>query len=345
MTQKLAVTGMGMISAVGHNAQQTCASLRAGITRLTELEGIVDRYSEPVIISQIQSLGSIDQPAERTKQVTIRTFTEVLSSISTQDINRRRTTLSVLLKEEERPGNLFQMDGLLESIVSDTGLPPSTSVTLYPHGNAAGMKALADAQRRIKHDPQAIEFIWGIDSLLAIQTLAYLERSERLKAPSCPRGVIPGEASVCLVLQGEETAISRGLKTYCRIEGIGTAVESAPVGSESPCLGEGLTNAIYAALEAARWQKDDVERVYCDLNGEVYRAHEWMLALCRTLSDQEVTHPAECIGDVGAAFSPLLIGMAAIALDRGYTKRDKILVFCSSDFGNRGSACVAGIQK
>jgi len=345
MPQKLAVTGMSMISPVGYNAQQTCASLRAGITRFTELEGIVDRYGEPVIVSQIECFGPLDQSAERTKQIAIRTCTEAISTISKQDINRREINLSVLLKDKERPGNLFEMDGLLESIVSKMGLSPSTTVQLYPHGNASGMKALSDAKRRIKHNPQTIELIWGIDSLLDIQTLGYLERSERLKSPSSPRGVTPGEASVCLVLQAEEMVISTASKMYCAIEGISTAIESAPVSSEAPCVGEGLTIAIYEALEMAKWHKDNVDQVYCDSNGEVYRAHEWMLALCRTLSDPVVTHPADCIGDVGAAFSPLLIGMAAIALDRGYAKSDKILVFCSSDFGARGSACIARIRE
>lgn len=343
MPQKLAVTGMSMISSVGYNAQQTCASLRAGITRFAEMEGIVDRYGEPVIVSPIECFGH--QPAERTKQIAIRTFTEAISTISKQDINRREINLSVLLNDKERPGNLFEMDGLLESIVSEMGLSPSTTVQLYPYGNASGMKALSDAKQRIKHNPQIIEFIWGIDSLLDIQTLGYLEKSERLKSPSSPRGVIPGEASVCLVLQAEKMAISTASKIYCAIEGIGTAIESAPVSSEAPCVGDGLTIAIYKALEMAKWHKDDVDQVYCDSNGEVYRAHEWMLALCRTLSDPVVTHPADCIGDVGAAFSPLLIGMAAIALDRGYAKSDKILVFCSSDFGARGSACIARIRE
>ena len=135
-------------------------------------------------------------------------------------------------------------------------------------------------------------------------------------------------------------------KIYCHVVGIGVATESITVHNEDePCLGEGLTKAIYAGLEQSGWHKEEVTQVYCDMNGETYRAHEWMLALCRTLDDPKVTHPADCIGDVGAASAPLLIGMAAVALQRGYAKADKIFVFCSSDFGMRGSVCLSTVDK
>src|SRR5262249_14094086 len=117
--------------------------------------------------------------------------------------------------------------------------------------------------------------------------------------------------------------------------------EPSPVGADSPCLGEGLTDAMQGALSTAGWTPADVKRVYADLNGEEYRAHEWVLARCRTLSEVEVIHPADCIGDVGAASAPLLIGLASLTMHRGRAGVQKALVFCSSDFGTRGCACLA----
>ena len=348
MALSLAITGISMVTPVGYNAAQACSALRAGISQFNELETVVSCHGEPVIVSQIQDFGSIKQSRlERTKQIGMATCQEAMDSFAGQNIYRRAINLSVLVNEKERPGNLLQLDPkLVREIILDAGFPSSTTIQFYPNGHAAGMKALQDAQQRLTHDPSAIEFIWGIDSLLAVKTLAYLEKMERLKGPDYPRGVIPGEASVCLVLQAEKMARLHPSKIYCHVVGIGVATESITVHNEDePCLGEGLTKAIYAGLEQSGWHKEEVTQVYCDMNGETYRAHEWMLALCRTLDDPKVTHPADCIGDVGAASAPLLIGMAAVALQRGYAKADKIFVFCSSDFGMRGSVCLSTVDK
>ncbi|MDY6994024.1 MAG: hypothetical protein SVR94_15665, partial [Pseudomonadota bacterium] len=306
MRSSLAVTGLGMVTPVGYNTAQACAALRAGIVQFEEFKGIVNCYGEPVIVSQIQGLGSIKRSRlERTQRIGVATCQEALKSLSGQNVYRCPFHLSVLVNESERPGNLLQLDDkLVQRIILEAGLPSSTHIRFYPYGHAAGMKALQDAQRRMAYDPSTIEFIWGLDSLLAVKTLAYLEKMERLKGPEHPRGVIPGEASVCLVLQAENQA----QRSMCQVVGVGVATEEVTVHSEDePCLGAGLTTAIYAGLEQAGWSKEEVTQVYCDLNGEVYRAHEWMLALCRTLDDPQVTHPADCIGDVGAASAPLLI--------------------------------------
>jgi 3-oxoacyl-[acyl-carrier-protein] synthase-1 len=343
MASSLAITGISMVTPVGYNTAQTCAALRAGIVQFEEFEGIVSCCGEPIVVSQIQNFGSIKQSRlERTKRIGIATCQEALTSLAGQNVYRRPFHLSVLVNESERPGNLLQLDDkLVREIILEAGFPSSTPIQFYPYGNAAGMKALQDAQQRMEYDPSTIEFIWGIDSLLAMKTLAYLEKMERLKGPEQPRGIIPGEASVGLVLQAESMLRSSTSKA-CRIVGVGVATEKVTVHSEDePCLGEGLTTAIYTGLEQSGWSKEEVTQVYCDMNGEVYRAHEWMLALCRTLDDPQVTHPADCIGDVGAASAPLLIGMASVALNRGYAKADKIFTFCSSDFGTRGSVCLA----
>ena len=327
-----------MISPVGLSAPQTCAALRAGITRFEELEGVIDRFGEPVIASTIPPFTQNAIPTAHSSDVAIRACSEALSALPREELARRPLIVSILTKEKDRPGNHFDTQGLPDSLPKALDLPPSTPLHFFAGGNAAGIDALFYAHQRIAADPNSIELILGIDSLLDIGTLGYLEKMNRLKAPSQPRGLIPGEAAVALLLQD---AASSGVSSYCTIDGLGRADEPKPVGTDEPCLGEGLTNAISAALGTAGWTSDEVERVYCDLNGEVYRAHEWMLALCRTLGNPEVVHPADCIGDVGAAFAPLLIGMAAVALHRGYARTDRVLVFCSSEFGARGSVCIS----
>jgi 3-oxoacyl-[acyl-carrier-protein] synthase I len=340
MHPNVAVIGLGMVSPVGRNAPQTCAALRAGISQFQEVEGIVDRFGEPVIASQIGSLaGARDSMAS----AAIRACAEAIAPVDRAEFARRSISVSVLLRDNQLPGKHFEATEFGTVLLSGLGLSQSTPVYPYDRGNAAGMDALFYAHQRLARNQNSLELIVGFDSLLDLPTLARFETMNRLKSPSQGRGLVPGEAVASVLFQSVEAPSN--LPAYCTIEGVGCAIEQVPVGSEYPCLGEGLTTAISAALELAGWASGDVGKVYCDLNGEVYRAHEWMLALCRTLTNPKIVHPADCIGDIGAAFAPLLIGMAAVALDRGYARTDRALVFCSSECGNRGSVCLSRPSK
>jgi 3-oxoacyl-[acyl-carrier-protein] synthase-1 len=333
------ITGLGIVSSVGYSAQPTCAALRAGISRFTELKDIVNRHGEIIVVSKIEEFEPL---TDRAKEIAMACCQEAISQIPTPSLSGRNSSFSLLRNEEGRPGGPFLFERDLKDIAAELGFS-SVSVETYPYGNAAGMKAIADGQRRLEEDPTSLQIILGFDSLLQIETLTHFEKANRLKGASCARGLIPGEACACVILESP-AAIKRGTnRTYCALEGVYSAYENAPVGSDEPCLGKGLTNAIFGALEIASWSPTTVGQVYCDLNGEGYRAHEWMLSLCRTLSDPFITHPADCIGDIGAAFCPLLVAWAAIAFERGYAQSDKALIFCSSDGGLRGSICLAPV--
>lgn len=327
-----------MVSPVGYTAQQTCAALRAGIVRFCELPDVVSGDGGPTITARIPpGFAPANRPAERLRQIAQHTLRQALAPRDPTGTSRP-LGLSVVLRDGETLSSESFL--ALQSVLSDIGRSAPTRMHVYPQGSAGGMIAVLDAQERLADDPRAIELVWGIDSLHDIPTLLRLEQSARLKGRSQPRGLIPGEASACVALEDLRCAQTEGSKVYCTVAGLGIAKEPAPVLSELPCLGKGLTDCIRDALRMARWSQMDIGQVYCDLNGEAYRAHEWMLARCRTLDSPEVLHCADCIGDIGAASMPLLLGVAAIAWARGYARSERCLVFCSSEQGTRGALCV-----
>lgn len=57
-----------------------------------------------------------------------------------------------------------------------------------------------------------------------------------------------------------------------------------------------------------------------------------------------VEHPADCYGDTGTAVAPLLIGLAAIGMQKQYIK-GPCLIFCSSEKEKRGAVCVKSCSK
>ena len=58
------------------------------------------------------------------------------------------------------------------------------------------------------------------------------------------------------------------------------------------------------------------------MNGENYFAKEWGVSYIRNRSrfdaDHGMHHPADCFGDTGAACGPLMVGLAALGIARGY---------------------------
>jgi 3-oxoacyl-[acyl-carrier-protein] synthase-1 len=327
-------TGFGLVSPVGHSAAATCAAVRAGISNFVELESMMDREGESVVASVLKPTPLHEEPFGPALQAA----REAISACG-MSLHSERVVISILGPEDSKEDTRLLREPDVELLARALGLGASEAV-FYRDGNAGGFRAMCDVQRRLERNPKSVELVLGIDSLVGLRKLAYLERRNRLKGRDFPRGLIPGEACACVVFQETANALMQPGQGYMRLVSAQTTTETAVIGSDSPCLAEGLTGAIQAALDRAGWTAADVGQVYCDLNGEAYRAHEWMLALCRCLDNPHVAHPADCVADVGAAFGPLLLCQAAMALRRGYARGDRAIAFCSSDGGLRACVCL-----
>jgi 3-oxoacyl-[acyl-carrier-protein] synthase-1 len=84
------------------------------------------------------------------------------------------------------------------------------------------------------------------------------------------------------------------------------------------------------------------------LNGESYRAKEFgntaVRALAKALGDWTLWHPADCIGDTGAAAFTVSTCVAVRALAKGYAKSSRALVLGSSDDGLRGAVSLSRVS-
>jgi 3-oxoacyl-[acyl-carrier-protein] synthase-1 len=103
------------------------------------------------------------------------------------------------------------------------------------------------------------------------------------------------------------------MSTPLLLRGLGFAREPSPLGSGKPLRADGLLQAIRAALDEAAIALKDCDHRIADVNGEQYRFKEATLAVTRLLRDRKVPfslwHPADCIGEVGAATLPAMLAM------------------------------------
>ncbi len=83
-----------------------------------------------------------------------------------------------------------------------------------------------------------------------------------------------------------------------------------------------MVAAIRAAFADARCGYGDVDFRLTDNNGEPYGFKESALAMTRTLRDRkeefDIWHPADCVGEVGAAVVPVLRGVMLAATTKDY---------------------------
>src|SRR5262249_36695421 len=117
-----------------------------------------------------------------------------------------------------------------------------------------------------------------------------------------------------------------------RVVGLGFGHEPSGVLSEEPLLGRGLADAGRQALAEAGWGFHELEFRLADLTGESYGFREHALAHARLmrvvrLEDHPLWHPAESIGDTGAAAGVVLLVLAAVAFAKGYAPGDRAACF------------------
>jgi 3-oxoacyl-[acyl-carrier-protein] synthase-1 len=106
-----------------------------------------------------------------------------------------------------------------------------------------------------------------------------------------------------------------------------------------------LTGAIKHALQEAACAMHDLDFRITDISGEQYFFREASLAVSRTMhqpkQEFDLWHPAEGIGETGAAAGPAMIATALTACRKGYAKGVRILLHASSDSAQRAAAIVA----
>jgi 3-oxoacyl-[acyl-carrier-protein] synthase-1 len=186
-----------------------------------------------------------------------------------------------------------------------------------------------------------------VDSYLAPETLRWLETTDQLHGAGTLNnawGFIPGEGAGAVLLVTENALNRLNLEPLGQVLSVGRGFEQNRIKTPTVCIGEGLTTAFRDAL-AALPQRAKVTDVYCDMNGEPYRADEFGFAALRTKeffeSASDFVAPADCLGDVSAASASLALVLATLAAKKSYAKGSYAFLWASSETGERGAALLA----
>jgi 3-oxoacyl-[acyl-carrier-protein] synthase-1 len=346
----LAVLGSGMMTGVGLNSPATCAAMRAAISGFTET-AFMNKDGEwvigcPVPLERpwrgVSKLSHLAAPA-------IQECLGFAGSLKSEAI-----PLLLCIAEKERPGRLEGLDEeLLPEIQKLLGHRFHPRSSVLARGRVAGAVATDLARKLIHEERVPLCVVAGVDSFLVGPTLSAFEAKHRLLTSSNSNGFIPGEAGAAVLLGPPNTAGAPELRCLA----IGFGREKATIDSEEPLRADGMVEAYRALRVDGGVTLDDADYRYTDCNGEQYGFKNDRLAFARTVRKLKARfdhlHPADCIGEVGAAVGPCVLGLALAAAQKGYAPGKGELsppgkgVLChfSNDEGDRAAMLLRYFDK
>ncbi len=365
-TETLAVTGLGMVSCLGHGVVASCAASRAGISRISALDDSPPLWDEeqrevvpvcghtvPCFTRGFSGLGRLVSLGA----AALKDFCQ-----NTEPIEWARTALFITTSEdfycwrrharrgerlEHAPHRAYYSQYLIPRLLKAAGVTEVPQVQRLFFGEIGFLQALHEAARLLstRHLERCI--VGGVDSLTEPIVIDSLATLRLLKSPTNPVGFLPGEAAAFIQVERPSHARRRSVRVQSLLSGWGWAHEPFDRTARAVAVGEALSQVIENTLNNS-WQENALPQwVLSGLNGDHYRASDWGNAQVRL---RERMHrdaliewiPALSFGETAAATGPLMVCMVARASERRYAPTRCALAWLGSDSGARGSFSLQG---
>ena len=345
------LTARGCLCSIGLNATQACTSMRSGITRFSE-HIYYDTIppdpewddEEPLVSSAVAVIDPYLDGPERLLSLAGPPLLEVIEASRLSRVHIPKTALLLALPQKDPVFDAWDLDQrFIPALLSRAGLTGLHETRIDRSGHTGMFRLIREAQDLLQQKQVDYCIVGGVDSYLLESRLEYLDENYRIRSNRNVDGYIPGEAAGFLLLERGGPSTTRGLEPMLRITGLGSAREEKPFPSQKNSSGKGLQDAISQVVNGVT-----VPWVVCDLNGESYRAMEWGLVYNRMGPVFEgldrLDHPADCLGDVGAATGAFLLATTAFNMAEGRTPHSRALLWTSGDDGTREALTVERFQ-
>ncbi len=353
MKAPVSIVGVGTVTSVGLSAVQTAASVRAGISRLTETgwEGKDGNPYRGGFLAEDSLPGlhrkTFDITADSTTARLLQLAGPALHEAA-EALPARGESIGLILglrSLEPLQGMTpkFFFENLMRQ--SQVRFDPAAS-SIVVGGRAAGLLAIQEGARRIADGFGAPLIAGGVDSYYDLPRLVDLDFDGRILNEANLDGFIPGEGAGFVALapasrRAEADPLGKILATA-------KGFEPGHLYSDAPMQVEGMTQTLADLFRQVSPEWLPCHTAYVNLTGEQVGAKEWAIAAMRnrpSLSDTlTLVHPAEAFGEAGAAMGPIMVSLAMRGWQRVY-HTGPLLVACSADHGECAAVYLAPIRK
>jgi 3-oxoacyl-[acyl-carrier-protein] synthase I len=340
----IAIVATALVTPVGLRTAQTCASVRAGISRLSAFKwnGNTCRglFSAAIPDGCLAGLsidpGTDPAPASIEKRI-LRLVGSTAGQLSQLDLDPVPLVIGL--------GNGFEHFNdrdILAMAARQLGVATvADNSAVIKQGRAAGLMAIGTACDMLAAQKADKVLTGGVDSFHDVDLLGRLNIENRMKSPTAKDGFIPGEGAALLLLMEKRAAEKRQYPILGVISAWAAGFEPGHLASDKPCLGTGLCETFQKLFDGRSSKK--IATIYASMNAQSYWAKEFSAAYLRFntyfKASASVHHPAQYYGDPGAASGAIMTALAATGIDLGY-QNSPALVYASSDYGQRCAVIV-----
>jgi 3-oxoacyl-[acyl-carrier-protein] synthase-1 len=343
------LTGVGLVTSLGHDAVTAAAAARAGIVRPSLLpvwvENVETRDPEPVVGHAVEGLAAGFEGAGRLLRLAELALADLVRTTPAETLRAARWLVALpeslpsapppALSERDAPPAAAPAAGpprldparLRALIERVTGAPvPESRFTAFD-GRVGVIRALGHAQRLAEGGAACV--VGALDSLVDRAAVEALHAHGRLMAGGAAVGLQPGEAAAFVVVEPEGARPALG-----RVGDGALGQEPDHQYSGRPALGRALATA------AGQVPRGGPVWPVSDCNGEPFRGADWGHAVVRDdllrASVGHTLYPATSVGDTGAAGPAVGLVLALRAFARGYAPAPTALLTASDALGARG---------
>ena len=282
MSDRIAITGMGVVSPIGQGVEAFWAGLIKGVSGITTIERFAThdlRVRRGGEIKQLVGLLVGDQPlpACRASQFLIYAAAEATRMAHLQDSTAPDTCLAVVVGSAlggiaeaerwyERPGDLHALataayDGPTRNLAR--WLRATGPVLTISTACASGATSLGLAADLLRAGAATAVVAGGVDVLCrfvmrGFNHLRSLTRDEVRPFDRRRKGLLLGEGAGLVVLERASAARQRGVTPYGYLLGHASCADGAHITAPDPA-GRGLEQAIRLALANAGIQGEAIE--------------------------------------------------------------------------------------
>lgn len=293
MSQRVYITGLGMISAIGNNVPESFLSLSQSKTGIGKINHLTTRYKDEFLAGEIKLsnealadlVGDHNPALNRNSYIAMLAAKEAVinSGIDTNDGLRTgvisSTTVAGMSKTELYYKELFEKDDHLDVLdTHDCG--DSTEriadyignvdyVTTISTACSSAANAIMLGCRMIKHGQLDRVVVGGVDALSkftfnGFNTLMILDREWCKPFDENRKGLNLGEGAAFVVIEGENALNLRKGKALAEVIGYANTNDAYHQTASSP-EGYGATLAIQQALAMSNLKPTDID--YINMHG------------------------------------------------------------------------------
>ncbi|MGB3941886.1 MAG: beta-ketoacyl synthase N-terminal-like domain-containing protein [Candidatus Manganitrophaceae bacterium] len=343
--ERIAITGLGLVTPVGVTAWGSAASIRAGMTCFSEslvVRVAADRQGKNLCGATLSRVGSIPEALhglDRAAALFLPPLREAVGGLPEDMMARAAWFIDheiCVSSEEDRGSSRQRWLARLRKEVPEISpiLPENEKKADLGHG--LFLNRTIQAVELLRSGEAEIVIVGAVDSLSTPPKLTELHRAGRLRSARHPEGIVPGEGTGVVVFETEEHARRRGASIFAYLTSWGS------VG------GEGLSQALHQALLGFNDKGEEIGLIVGDLTGERWRALEWSLTEQRLFPSQEGRRlwcPAEFVGDCGGATGVISLIIGTISLVKGYAPSRQVALYTSDQGGPRYVLRLSGGER